>query len=90
MELFAAEREWHAHEAHLRRSAVAFEASHEHFLFIDDPCVADIWLLDATHGVVQLTRRRRRAFFSAKLLPDTDRFFFLHKKIHAVRPLPRE
>ena len=81
MDVFVSRNEWPEHETRLRRSRVAFEAEDEHFLFIDHPCVLDFGLIDATHGYAILRHRKRRSFFSRRLLPDIARLFFLDRAL---------
>ena len=69
-------KEWYAYDKRTRRSRVLFQNQAEHFAFIDHDDICDIKMIDPYCGIIQLKTRRRRSFFE-RVLPDSQRFFFL-------------
>lgn len=81
--------EWHEYDKTTRRDRALFRVSDEHFAFIDHKDIDEIRMLDPLNGYVILKTRRRRAFFSHKILPDAKHFFILRKhKTPTLQPTP--
>lgn len=71
--------EWHEYDKTTRRDRARFQVPNEHFAFIDHDDILQIQMVDRLNGFIILKTRRRRAFFSKKILPDAHRFFVLGK-----------
>jgi hypothetical protein len=97
--LFNPSNEWHEYKGcRLLRSRAVFAAK-QGFLFVDDPCVEEISVVDEPSdsamvaGYIILSKRTTLSVFR-RLLPDTARFFFLSNPLLRVlrerrRPVPR-
>jgi len=71
--------EWHEYDQTTRRDRALFRVPDQHFAFVDHADIERIQMIDPLNGYVVLKTRRKRAFFSKRILPDAKQFFVLRK-----------
>ena len=71
--------EWYEYDQTTRRDRALFRVPSAHFAFVDHPDILHIQMIDPLNGYVVLKNRRKRAFFSKRILPDAQHFFVLRK-----------
>jgi hypothetical protein len=71
--------EWHEYDRTTRRDRALFRVHREQFAFSDHADILKIQMIDPLNGYIILKTRRRRAFFSQRILPDATHLFTLRK-----------
>ena len=74
-----AQMEWHEYDRTTSRARALFRVHREQFAFSDHADILKIQMIDPLNGIIILKTRRRRAFFSQRILPDATHLFTIRK-----------